>query len=579
MEIAYNPAKITLYYQPIYSSPPSYFKFQKADEFLTEGAVKTKLAERKISIIDEDLLDQDTFTDLVFNGIAICFPLIFYIIFGGGQFSEPQDNEPLCSRNFWEIKDPAVNNSWDHRLSYPCIMNYYDRKRHHSMKPYLSLIILGTSIVITFVVSFILRNNRTTKQNCLADRFNQHLEVYSSKLTKRDDETLELLPKNAGIIFPYLSDDQLKLLNFPQLKKAKKYWEALFIEKLETSKFSKQQLKIWRLFQHLIEANPKRKLHILEEKISCQIIGSDPYFFETLVKTMHPISNEISTIFSTILKNEILEEKTSLKLDENDFMEIIETIGKGLKLKDIVRTKLGDLPFMERSKNSIIDRLEEFLETGELTLEEPAEIYDFLKFMKKFKCNTQPVTEWMENYFDTHLDEILKTQDLKLWLLDMNEHHMHTLKLKIDHYCEKKWRDEARDIFDIDQFESDYRFAKDYDLFLFEHTLRDYYLHEINNFIFAEGEIEFVKEITLFSLQIEELFCQRKATFLKPLERKIVKLLENAPEKIEKIATAAHEVDNYWLKALLQQVYEKNPEFYSSHWLSPFENFEVIINS
>lgn len=587
MEIAYSPLtssplsnvisyegsekKIKLRYYPIYSAVPSYFNYQKPQDFLTDESLRNQLLSKKIEILNNlPICFNYTESLNVSFGLIIAFlSSVALMIFGSGFNKEPINQLlPLCSRTFKHLRELDHNETDGLTLTYPCEFDGWVPKSIISTFLPMPLIVVTMFVAGIANCCFKVREDNLEKDS--DTRYNDQLELVRNRLDDVDDLS-ETSAWNAAIAFPYLNTDQLRLLNFSQLKKAKKHFEELFSKKLEDSCFSNQQLSIWRLLHRIMNADSERKIEMMHEAIYQEIIGSDPHFFQTLIKKMSPLNDRIKEIFSNILRDLILTENMASELTDEDTSQIVQAVSDGSKLKEAIALQLYDVE--EACDNK---QFQNFLNSGKLEANDYLEVYQFLKQAKEKQLEN--VENWAEKHLEKNLEKILNSQNLKSFLDEIIELNLESLKLKIDQHFERNWINRKDQTFDPEQFEVDYVFAKEYQLGIFEYSLKQYYRKEIGELVLPLDENILLDQINLLSSQIERLFEEQKNLFLKHLVEKVNTWLETYPQNIEKIANAASKDQNQWLIDLIKQAYHKNSAHYSSYWLSPFENFEVIVN-
>jgi len=599
-----EPTLVHLYYSGAEPQRPLFFRNLKEEPSLTQKGLLEDLKNRVVVKIEEEKRSSKLDTiitsitaiaviSLILNGFSLLF------------FTDPVPQPvPLCSgADYTVIRDLnySIRDSNHSKAKFdpqiPCDYDVKDEVRYAQM-PTQKILHRVTLVLVPLTAAFIAtmflalyKKDREEKQG------KQQLDVAIKQLSYVDDLEAEIPAKDIKVIFPYLSKVTLVKLKFLQLKKAWKHHKDIFLERLKKSEFSKQQLAIWRLFDHLIGASRSEKEMILEEKISRGIIGSDPDFFELVVRTVQPLQNNEILHFSDILEKSVLTDEAASLLNKETLQSIVINISKENPLADLVEAALAGKELIDK-KFSPIDlsisseiegdeekikelKVERFLKKGKLTLQNINECYELLKIVKQSEnegAANEGAANFLEKYLIIHLEVFLQAfvgeTERQVLLDDIHALNLEKLKTSIDAHLNKTWKKRFQSSFDEDLFYRDCLFAKKNGLTILAASLQHHYTQDLNDFALPEKAQAF-EEMILKTLQrIDELFEDQKPAMLAILEDRIDDFLTDFPNTIEQLATLAEENDNLWLKKTIIKVYKADPDHFSSHWLSPFEDIE-----
>lgn len=558
-----------LYYSPVSDFKPDFYKSHSIGDsinFLSRDDVNKTLASKKMEHVSYFLADGPPDRYLwnittLFVVTAVTF--IFFGVFGSYQLNDPFNrNIEWCQREYI-LYDSILNKEVAVKINAPC-KKHFDPPLKHSYAP----MILGTATAVAMFVTIFIRLGlffyKQWRTNYLISSFNANLELNSSRLSIVSDVMTEIAAKDIACIFPYLENDQLRLLKFSHLKKAYKYWENHFKQKLEASLFSKQQLSIWRLFEQFKNANHKTQIKMLRNSALQDVIASEPLFFEMLVRQLGSLNlnDERITKFTEILQSKILIPD----FEANDLITMILEVSAGKKLRDVI----------ENSECKNLIGFDLFLKTGKLKFQNYYECYEFLKLATVNQHHE--IAEWLEGNLTANFVEFFKDLDLSLFLEDLENHNLESLKLKIDQHLEKTWGHNKD--WCSEDFEQKFIFAKKNHLFLTSKLFKDYFIDCAQTMSIGlpfDGKRVEKKWTQVFN-KCEILFGEDKKNIVQFFEDRIATVLIENPFYIEDIAKIAEENKNYWLIGLLKHVYDENPDKFSDYWLSPFSNelLEII---
>lgn len=360
--------------------------------------------------------------------------------------------------------------------------------------------------------------------------------------------------------FPYLSEDLLKLLNFTQLAEAKEAWTVLFQERLAASLYSKPQLAIWRLFDHLLDAEEYMQKQILSDKLNQKIIAGDPVFFQALFIALQPQDEEIKSIFKRIFKKKLMRPDMANKLTADNFRGIFQHMERGGNLLDM----LGAIAQASSPSQAADtqDPFAEFLTHGRLDIQSSPEYCAYYK--RIFEHGDPHLKQWFESYAIPYIDYMASNPYI---LEDLGQMGADSLLLKIDTYLSRS----NLPAFHTDDFAACYTFAKKHLLHQYSHSLNEHCLAEIESYAFhATPGHKVYDEIQTMRRQIEISFADHMQPFLDALEKRVLTLLPSLPKMIAKLAELAQINNNAWMLDLLKRAYSSNQTLYDTHWLCPF---------
>jgi len=324
-----------------------FFLYLKPEPALTKSCLIESLKKRKVSKIDfnEQKKDQLFYVTLVLMLICEAVFAVSGIVFFTDPVIQPV---PLCHQNSTHtVGSPWVQNGSkvSFNISYPCYVHKSDEESYHEMPAHTITTISFLSLIILSGIPAVSNRIQKYRQNESVEVQNQELDFAIAKLSEdaeNDDQELQVTTKDIKVIFPCLSKKELVMLDFLQLKKARKQWGKLFEERLQKSEFSKEQLAMWRLFYRLKWADSGKREQILTHAISQQIIGSNPDFFEMVARALQPLqANEVSH-FCRILGRDILTKSAACTLSSKNVLpSIVMSISKENRLADLVQNSLG----------------------------------------------------------------------------------------------------------------------------------------------------------------------------------------------------------------------------------------------
>lgn len=557
-----------LYYLPISDFKPDFYKNQLIENsisFLSRDDVNKTLATKKMEPLSWFTKDYSVrhFKNIfaLFTVAAITF--IFFGVFGTYELKD-QHNRQInwCSQKY-ELYDTVQEKQVDVLLNAPCKPYKFtieNKLIKFTFKDSKAPLILSTTTVLALFLTLFIRLSlfyyEQWRKNCSIRSFNTNLELNCSRLSIVSDVSREIAAKDIACIFPYLEDDQLPLLKFSHLKKAYKYWEKVFKEKLDASLYSKQQLSIWRLFEQFKKANHKTQIKMLKNPILQDVIATEPLFFEILIKNLGFLNNKDERIIKlgSILKNKILIPD----FEEKDLISVIMEVSSGKKLRDVIAN----------SECENLMGFDLFFKTGKLKFQKYSECYDYFKLATHLQHHE--IADWLESNLKANFEEFLKDLDLSLLLEELDSLNLESFKIKIDQHLKNTWgKIENRY---SDDFEQKYLFAKKHNLFLTAKSLKDHFIDCAQKMTIGQPfdgkRVE--KNWTHIFDKCEILFGEDKKNIVQIFEDRIAQVLNEDPHRIEDIANAAEENRNHQLIELLKIVYNEDPDKFSKYWLSPF---------
>jgi len=582
----------TLYYAPIYNNGNALGFFQTADtkNALTREALNKLLAGKKIDKIDI-VEDKDCGVNIGITAIAstsLYFISLAFIAIALSYTDPVTQSTPLCN---W-TDTLTLNNTAlvEFNIHNPCyIMNMwppntpdvngtaYNYMPAHKIRD-LAIGITFASITLMMLAPCAGIGIKYWNISKSPDNFNEKLDLVQKSLSYVADLTAEVPDKDIKLIFPYLSKKELPLLNFLHLKKAKKHFSELFKEHLNKSRYSEKQLAIWRLFAHFIDNKPGVRNCLLTEKTSQAIIGSDPFFFETLVRTLQPLKTDEITTFAEILKSRVLTEETAICLSKESAQLIVNNISKQNHLSDLVEAAVENKDLSDFSvsiscgnenEEKLSSKFQRFLKTGKLTIQDTNECYTLLKMAIDDKKSG--VANFLEKYLITRLEEFLSDKNLQTLLDEIKEYQMEKLKKSIDIYLKKSWKAPEQPPFYSKSFEDDLSFANNNQLSNLSKSMGAHYAKSLKELMLPEEVHVLNNLIQTISNQGEKLFPgKHDQTILHGiLEKHISVFLTSSPNKLEPLLGAAEKSKNLLLIALIKNIYKENKQFFSAYMLSP----------
>jgi len=592
----------TLYYSPIYHNANACKFFQRSEEeqnILTVESLNKLLAGKKI--VKHEVNDDNEGPVIVSAFTTVYIVSALFNLMALAYTDPVAQSLPLCdwTQTFWLNSSNWGRERGTISMHGPC---YYERMRSNDFLESTSYQYIPAHKIRDLVICFVffsvtlaaigacirpkIKSRNITRST---DSFNQKLDFAIVKLIYASDLKMEVPAKDIKHVFPYLSKKELPLLNFLQLKKAKKHFKVLFEEHLNKSRYSEKQLAIWRLFSHCSDTG-KRKT-ILAEKTSQAIIGSDPFFFETLVRTLQPLKTDEITTFAEILKSRILTEETASNLSKEKLEFIINNISKNHDLKRLMESATAnkslsdfsvdvysgteieieiELEDEDKNEDDLQITFQHFLKTGKLTIQNTNECYLLLKMAHDSEKNE--IAAFLEKYLITHFAEFLENRNLQALLDELTKNKMDKFKIGIDEHLEKTWGMPLQLPFYSGDFECNCLFAKKNELVILSRSLYNHYVRALNELELKEPASELNALIQKILQQIEELFKEHEATMHAILEEKMTAFLKSSPDRVEQLLTAAECSDNTWLAALIKKVYKEDKIFFSGHMLSPLDD-------
>lgn len=579
--------QIRLFYPEFYQKYPSFFKAIEPREILTAGELRKTLNDRKISPISlYGWENRFHFSKDIKESIASLFgisslfifpPFIMYALLSVALLHDPVNNPfPLCAGGF-PITDSHGNAKGTVTLNYPCdkiggwnthVVPEYEHNalsRVDYMFVYLALSLF--SISMPYIAGVMMEGIKFKFRSNSINRFNEQLDHAISRLSYIENQEAEAPASDVVLGFPYLSDEQLSLLNFSQLKKIRKYWSdsGLFQKKLKALAFSDQQNTIWRLFEAIMSAAPTQRRKILKVNLWQKIIGKEPLFFQMLVRAIKPIDNKMKSILCDILGKKILMPKAPTF----DLGSIVEAVADGQKLFKVASGIIQNLKVQGIREN----QFQRFRDTGKLVFKDAAEGYGYYKLAKDLQ--DESVADYLETYLKTCLSSLLEQKDRNLLFKELTELDFESLKLSVEQHLNEILLPEC----DSDLFETEFAFAKDYDLVVRMNLLKQKYitfLKEENIFLDTHNAAQLILSINRLLNQIGRLFPDEPEAMVQLLKERIVSLLHASPETIENFADAALKNQNPWLIRVIAQTYEDHKDHFAPYWLTPFDG--VIVN-
>ncbi len=570
MELPYSPIKsstYTLYFPCLYPKTPSYFQAIKPDAFLTCDEMHKTLKARKMTDITfEKAQEAFEVKNLIIPGWVSAVTLLCFSIAGSLLLQIiPEGPLKICERGEYLLNLDTRNTEWV-KLRYPCILPDYVKHNIFSIGTFdfseipLSLcVITAAAIALTFCAHrFAVPLYRQKRHNAKVLRFNANLDFYMTRLSYVCNHEAEVPPKDIGFIFPYLKDEQLLLLNFSQLKQAKHYWEQIFTVKLDASLFSEKQLLVWRSFKQLQKAfheSPQRVSLLLNVKHYKKIIGSEPKYFQHLVRTLNPLDDEKIGIFTNILEKHVLTPSTASKL-KKQFKQIVKDVACGKKLTDAIFKSLKPLETSLQIETPFLHpvvAVARVLKRGKIKLQSNVEAFEYLKSTKSF----EPVRNVFENYLIAHFSSFVQEKDLESILDEIEEDGLYVFKSKIDRYLGLMWN-LSKEFVSIEIFEEKYLLSVKQDLYRFKKALFEWLKVNISSMQMLKP-----KKLLDIAHLCERLFDPNMTSeCLLILQNKIKTYLNKYPSKMEKIYLKAVDLQNEWLINSIRAVFQANPDLF-----------------
>lgn len=553
----------------------AFFRNQPANGILTQAAVKTSLAPAvsKASLYDRKI------NALPLTGMALAESAeiaLFLMVAStaliaigiGASFSLPAALEPrLMGHSAW-TNTYCINKG---NGSMPKYLRYSGETPERAFRePGAEVFPVAFGIFASlFEIAFFLAINpgcfeKMALRRAEADSFSKVDAILSKLSAMVDADNEELLPQDIKEVFPYLTEPQLKLLNFSHLAQAKETWGPLFHEKLTGSLYSKPQLAIWRLFQHLLEADNYLQKTIISDKISQKIIGSDPAFFQVLFVALKPVDVGIQAIFQRILKKNILHPKLANRIGKENFKEIFSRMALGENLTDILASISKDASIQGQQ-----DPFEAFHTHGCLEVHSWIECYNY--YLQALQGDNAAVCHWLELYLVKHMDYLASAPSIIEELAGLQANF---LFLKIDTHLSQLTPPD----FQSEDFKTSYCFAIKLQLQQYTLQLRKHCMTQINSYDFpSTDELKVYMEIQAIYAQLEMLFADHLPTYLQALETRILSLLPAHPKMLGGLANCARSNHDIWLLEILSKAYFSNKILYDIDWLSPFseQDFHV----
>lgn len=275
-----------------------------SSNLLTYHSLNQTIEQRKIQFIQqehENIFDNPYYigtTCLVASFTIAC--LIATTFF----FIDPVSQKvPLCSR---KVKCIMPENSLiTYYPDVPCYLippkggeKFFRMEHPYNVYTHIPVVAIGPlallAAILTTIFSYCIGSSiysscerkKNKEYNLKVTNYNHCLTTAWNQLSFNGNLKAELTSKDAAVIFPFLSDAQLKLLHFKQLEKAKSLWPEKFQKKLDDHLFSKKQLAIWRLFNHYIKASALRQGKILSKNLYQDLIVSEPLFFQKIIQNL-----------------------------------------------------------------------------------------------------------------------------------------------------------------------------------------------------------------------------------------------------------------------------------------------------
>lgn len=580
-----------LYHPPV---DRGFFQKQENENVLTREALNGLLEGKKISRIypKED------------KGAAICTILpsgFFWLVTSFLCATAVQlcmdpiaKQTSICNRSWTDLINDKAHRFREVRVTMqePCyikklgernVQDYYFEESHKT------IISIGVSFILSSLMlaffAFIFKGNINRWKISRSDNeFNDILDIIGKRLIYVADLKTEVPANDIKFVFPYLSKKELPLLNFLQLKKAKKYYKTLFQEHLNKSRYSEKQLAIWRLFAHFNDAinDPNKRKKILETKASHHVIGSDPFFFETLICKLQPLQQDEIPGFAKILQERILSQETANRLSNETLEAIVNNISKNHRLSDLVEDAIANKDLSDfsfsidcQSENENEDDLsgtfQHFLKTGNLTIDTINECYLLLKMAKKDVQYSEKAL-FLENYLISRFREFLEDRNLQTLLDEIKELKMERLKNSVDEYLEKVWQAPLGSPFSSESFNDHCLFAQKNELALVSKLLRNHYAEALRELVLSKEVDACHALIQKILKQIEQFFKEQEPFLHAILEAKISTYLKASPGILETLKTLAEKNGNAWLVAVIAKVYHDNKQLFASHLLLPFDD-------
>ncbi len=591
-----EPSKSTKYcFSPIYDSTAPFYQVnnsQRKENYLDRESLNRTLEvakkERIVSWINSEDYSDSHVKNLNWSIISSLFIVFTFTFVGSIKLSDPTRKLETCSKTF-KLYDTSLNKSAIVDLETPCVL-----QPHGSFVP-LSIIIVSIFIVgVALLANFSRNFFKIQAYNDSLDRFNKNLEIAIDHLSSESDLKDEVTAKDVGITFPYLEIEQLPFLNFSQLKKARKYWNKLFQQRLNSSLFSIKQLRVWRLFQQIMNGKLKTQCKMLQNPLYQTIIGSEPLFFQTILQEIKLISLNDKKIpaLCAILRDKILIAETANLFNQEDLIFTIMKVASGNKLKQTLQLHVETMEEEESELDEffkplvvVVTGLEEelekrfaaFLSSGKLNINSPDEWYEFLKIaMKKERHD---ISIWLEANLIKYLSEFLKIKNLNELLCEIELLKMDSLKIKVDKSLNDRWKiEENMSIIFSDEYVNQYLFSKKHHLVLLNRNLKEHFIKYVENFEFDSpfNAKQSVAKLDKIVDKIETFFENEKSPLIQILKEKVIFHVREEPKFIEELANVAEENGNKWLISILTDVFYQNPEFFSNYWLSPFEKNHVL---
>jgi hypothetical protein len=376
-----------------------------------------------------------------------------------------------------------------------------------------------------------------------------------------------VLPRDIKLAFPYLGENELPLLTFSHLLKAKRYWKELFEERLKGCLYSSSQLAIWFLFQRLVDSDEEKRSLILAQSSAQRIVGSDPIFFEKVVQMLQPDGGTTSQILQKIFKDQILHPEVASQINEMQIGSILTALAQGASMVSAIRRELETDSSLDEIE---LPAYERFCKTGKLRIHSVEEWFGYYK--RSIDEGDMPLAEWFQGYIAADMEVFVDHPRFPEMLEELSALKSKSLLNSIDKHLEKNGLFPS---FDSDHFEQMYLFAVKHPLRMYAEALRAHFESSLSNFVFSNESSLIARDVKFFHERIISLFADHQEPLLKILKDKISSFLENSPPQIEEVADAAREYHHAWLLEQVYAVYCTNIPLFSRYWLSPLK--EVLI--
>lgn len=561
-----------LIYPPIYNqykhAEDIFQKYVQPAESLSRKDLKQTLIDRKIEKIDFDIRLEGLF--------VLCFSLVVLGLFPALTANSPHGdpvvrNASNCLYDWRSFIDTRTNETADFQAPIlgPCDSDFEHPRSLLTLYPYSAVCLLSLGYLFKFYVS---EEIKRRAHNRNAECENQKIDLILNQLSSHNPlESDEAAPQEIALAFPYLSENQLPLLAFSHLKAARKmHWE-LFQARLSAANYATRQLEIWYLCQHIASASRLLQRKIITNEINQEIIGSNPQFFQMVVRQLKPLSDKMAAICGRILKQKIFKREVLLQRPALDCTIMAKCVAEGKSLRSVVREALKGLTVSSASESSGEEHpYRKFMQCGKLQIHHLDECYTY--FMMSLKEQNREVADWFESHLSQHMEYFANHPQISSIMEDISKYNLNRLKLHIDKFLTTT---RSLPAFNSREFASTFLFATQNALNSYAQALQTHYAAQLLACEIA-GSPEYIAHATLeHAKQIELLFPKQQELYLELLKTKITTILTEDPAMIDALATQGRWIENQWLLECLQEVYLSNPVLYAGYWLSPLETVYV----